>query len=104
MEASTSMVESAAIRVDSLKGSFMKVPPTILPYRRSALDGPRGEPRDELRLVNRYTTRIGTMAIDAPASMMCHSAAALTEYLSCTTATEMVMNSGRGMVMIRVVT
>ena len=43
------------------------------------------------------------MAMEAPASMICHSAAAFTEYFSCTTATVNVCSFGFVMVIIRVV-
>lgn len=48
---------------------------------------PAVSPAINCLFANKYTMRIGIMAMEAPASMMCHSAAALTEYFSCTTAT-----------------
>ena len=41
--------------------------------------------------------------MDAPASMICHSAAAFTAYFSCTTATVKVLSLGSDMVMTSVV-
>ena len=41
-----------------------------------------------------YRMRIGIIDIDAPASMICHSAAAFIEYFICTTATVSVLISG----------
>ena len=55
-------------------------------------------------LAKKYIIRTGRIAIEAPASMICHSAAEFMEYLSCTTATVKVFSAGMEILITNVVT